>query len=174
MISRMVDQKGFDLLGQISEACQRLGASFVLLGSGEPRYEAQWRELAESTTDRIGVRIGFDDALGASDGRRGRYVPDAVTVRAVRTESDVQPPIRDGAGGSRDRWGSLTPSTMWTTSQEEGQGLRSLITRRSALLGALGRALQMFENRPAWRRIQEAGMREDFSWDASARVRQGI
>jgi starch synthase len=38
-----------------------------------------------------------------------------------------------------------------------------------ALLGALGRALEMFGNRPAWRRIQRAGMREDFSWDASAR-----
>jgi starch synthase len=38
-----------------------------------------------------------------------------------------------------------------------------------ALLSALGRALEMFESRPAWSRIQSAGMREDFSWDASAR-----
>jgi starch synthase len=38
-----------------------------------------------------------------------------------------------------------------------------------ALIGALGRALEMFENRQAWRRVQRAGMRNDFSWDASAR-----
>jgi starch synthase len=38
----------------------------------------------------------------------------------------------------------------------------------AALLGALGRGLEMFGNRPAWRRIQKAGMRADFSWDASA------
>jgi len=38
-----------------------------------------------------------------------------------------------------------------------------------ALLRTLGRAVEMFENRPAWRRIQRAGMSEDFSWDASGR-----
>ena len=63
MISRLVDQKGFDLLGQLSEALPALGASFVLLGSGEQRFETQWRELALRHPNRVGVRIGFDDAL---------------------------------------------------------------------------------------------------------------
>ena len=63
MISRMVDQKGFDLLDQISDTLPALRASFVLLGSGEPRFEARWRELATRHPNRIGVRIGFDDAL---------------------------------------------------------------------------------------------------------------
>ena len=43
MISRLVDQKGFDLLGQLSEALPALGASFVLLGSGEQRFETEGR-----------------------------------------------------------------------------------------------------------------------------------
>ena len=38
-----------------------------------------------------------------------------------------------------------------------------------AFLGALGRALELFDDQPAWRRVQRAGMGGDFSWDASAR-----
>jgi starch synthase len=50
-----------------------------------------------------------------------------------------------------------------------GTGFTFLDYSPLALLGALGRALVMFEDRPTWRRIQRAGMREDFSWEASAR-----
>ena len=59
MISRMVDQKGFDLLDQISDALPALRASFVLLGSGEPRFEAQWRGLADRhpSADRCANRV---------------------------------------------------------------------------------------------------------------------
>ncbi len=63
MISRMVDQKGFDLLDQLSDALPALHASIVLLGSGEPRYEARWKELATRHPNRIGVKVGFDDGL---------------------------------------------------------------------------------------------------------------
>jgi starch synthase len=38
------------------------------------------------------------------------------------------------------------------------------------LLAALSRAVEAFSNRPLWRRTQQAGMRQDFSWDASARA----
>ena len=52
-----------------------------------------------------------------------------------------------------------------------GQGTGFTFERYTpeALVAALRRALALFGNRPAWRRIQKAGMRQDFSWDASAR-----
>jgi glycogen synthase len=40
----------------------------------------------------------------------------------------------------------------------------------AALLAALSRAIEAFANRPLWRRIQQAGMQQDFSWEASARA----
>src|SRR5688572_7973897 len=63
MISRMVDQKGFDLIASLSGELPRLPASFVVLGTGEARYEALWRQLAAAHPDRIGARIGFDESL---------------------------------------------------------------------------------------------------------------
>jgi starch synthase len=168
MISRMVDQKGFDLLGEISEALPALGASIVLLGSGEPRFEAQWRELAIRHPNRIGVRIGFDDALahlveGGADLflMPSRFEPCGLNQMYSLRYGTV--PVVHATGGLFD--------TVHNVDEGSGGGTGFTFTEYSAvaLLGALGRALQMFENRPAWRRIQTAGMREDFSWDASAR-----
>ena len=59
----MVDQKGLDLIAQIAHELPRTGARFVILGTGEPRYEEMWRSLARTYPDRIGVKIGFDERL---------------------------------------------------------------------------------------------------------------
>src|SRR5581483_4982080 len=63
MISRMVDQKGFDLIAGAAADLVALDASFVVLGTGEPRYQDLWRTLAARHPDRIGARIGFDESL---------------------------------------------------------------------------------------------------------------
>jgi starch synthase len=61
--------------------------------------------------------------------------------------------------------------TVRDVGERSGKGTGFLFVEYTpaALLRALARALEMFENHPAWRRIQKAGMREDFSWDKSAR-----
>ena len=63
MVSRLVDQKGFDLLAELAIGSRPLDATWVLLGSGDPGYEELWRRLASAHPDRVAVRIGFDDRL---------------------------------------------------------------------------------------------------------------
>ena len=63
MVSRMVDQKGFDLIAATLEDLVQLDAAFVVLGTGEPRYQDMWRAFAARYPDRVGVRIGFDESL---------------------------------------------------------------------------------------------------------------
>ena len=63
MISRMVDQKGFDLIAALADELPRLDAIFVVLGTGEPRYQDLWTALAAALSRSLGVRIGFDEAL---------------------------------------------------------------------------------------------------------------
>jgi starch synthase len=168
MISRMVDQKGFDVLGAVSDALPVLGASFVLLGSGDPRYEAQWRDLAVRHPSRIGVRIGFDDALahlieGGADLflMPSRFEPCGLNQMYSLRYGTV--PVVRATGGLFDTVRDVDPTSG------KGTGFTFVDYSPIALLAALGRALKTFENRSAWRRIQQAGMREDFSWDASAR-----
>ncbi len=168
MISRMVDQKGFDLLDQLSDALPALNASFVLLGSGEPRHEERWKQLAARHPNRIGVKIGFDDGLahlveGGADMflMPSRFEPCGLNQMYSLRYGTV--PVVRATGGLFD--------TVHEVDRTTGRGTGFTFVEYSpvALLAALGRALEMFENRPTWRRIQAAGMGEDLSWDASAR-----
>jgi starch synthase len=114
------------------------------------------------------VRIGFDDGLahlieGGADIflMPSRFEPCGLNQMYSLRYGTV--PVVRATGGLFD--------TVHDVDEKSGRGTGFTFIEYtpSALLGALGRALELFENRPAWRRIQRAGMREDFSWDASAR-----
>jgi len=174
MISRMVDQKGFDLLAALAETLPELGATIVLLGTGERRYEDLWRDLAARFPDRIGVRIGFDEGLahlmeGGADiflmpsrfepcGLNQMYSLRYGTVPVVRATGGLYDTVQDVAAGGRG------------SGRRTGTGFTFEEYSPAALLTAVQRAVEMFADRPAWRRIQQAGMRRDHSWDASARA----
>src|SRR5690606_1144671 len=63
MVSRMVDHKGFDLIATAADQMMGLDAQFCFLGSGDPRYEALVRHLANSHSDKVAAVIGFDNGL---------------------------------------------------------------------------------------------------------------
>ena len=87
MISRMVAQKGLDLIAEVADELPRLDATFVVLGTGEAKYQNLWTGMAARHPRKIGVQIGFEEALAHSHrGRRG-HLPDAVPVRALWPES---------------------------------------------------------------------------------------
>ena len=52
-------QKGLDLLAEAVDELAGLGATLVVLGSGERRYVEMWREAAARRPHTIGVRIGY-------------------------------------------------------------------------------------------------------------------
>ncbi|MBV9229488.1 MAG: glycogen synthase, partial [Chloroflexi bacterium] len=62
IVSRLVDQKGFDLIAEIAAELCKLPLQLVVLGTGHQSYEQLFRELATSTGN-VRVRIGFDVAL---------------------------------------------------------------------------------------------------------------
>ena len=167
LISRMVDQKGFDLLADIADELPRLGAAVVLLGSGERRYEDLWLALATRHPDRVAVHIGFDERLAhlieaGADlflmpsrfepcGLNQMYSLRYGTVPLVRATGGLADTVQnfDAASGS---------GTGFTFDEYSPQ----------ALLGTLRWALGVFMDRRTWRRMQQAGMRQDHSWAASA------
>jgi starch synthase len=168
IISRMVDQKGFDLLAQLSSELVRLDAAFAVLGSGEPRYQDLWRDLAVRRPDRIGAHIGFDEGLahlieaGADMflmpsrfepcGLNQMYSLRYGTVPVVRAVGGLADTVRDCVPGRRQSTGFVFEEYA-----------------PSALLDALRRALALFKDRRTWRALQLTGMRADYSWDRSAR-----
>ncbi len=161
MVSRMTDQKGFDLIAALADDLPRLDARFVVLGTGDPRYQDLWTTLASRYPDRIGARIGFEERLahlieGGADMflMPSRFEPCGLNQMYSLRYGTV-PVVRE-VGGLAD---TVTPRNGFTFKEYTAD----------ALLGALGRALAAYRNRARWRALQLAGMREDHSWDRSAR-----
>jgi starch synthase len=167
MISRMVDQKGFDLIAEIAAELPRLDASFVVLGTGEARYQNLWTGLAARHPQKIGVHIGFEEALahlieGGADIflMPSRFEPCGLNQMYSLRYGTV--PVVRAVGGLADTVNDYVPGSPQSTGFvfEEYTG--------AALLSTLRRALEVFEDRPRWRALQQAGMRQDNSWDRSA------
>jgi starch synthase len=116
----------------------------------------------------IAARIGFDEGLahlieGGADIflMPSRFEPCGLNQMYSLRYGTV--PVVRATGGLSDTVRDVDPETC------KGTGFRFVEYTPEALLAAIRRALAAFGNRPLWRRIQKAGMREDFSWAASAR-----
>ena len=168
MISRLVDQKGFDLIAALADELPRLPASFTLLGTGERRYEDMWLGLASRHPGRIGAKIGFSEALAHTIEAGAdlflmpsRFEPCGLNQMYSLRYGTV--PLVRATGGLADTVRNLDPATG------DGTGFTFAEYSPQALLGTLRWALSIYPDRALWRRMQEAGMEQDFSWTASAR-----
>ena len=169
IVSRLVDQKGFDLVAQVADSLADLGPAFVVLGSGEARYEHMWRTLAARRPDRFGVRLGFDEHLahlieGGADMflMPSRYEPCGLNQMYSLRYGTV--PIVRATGGLVD---SVVP---WDAATRKGTGFLFADYSGDAMLAALAEAVRVFADRTAWARLQQNGMKVDFSWDKAAKA----
>jgi starch synthase len=186
MISRMVEQKGFGLIAELGNLLPALDAGFVVLGTGEARFEDMWRKLALAHPDRIGVRVGFDEQLahlveaGADMflmpsqwepcGLNQMYSLRYGTVPVVRGVGGLADTVRDYVpSASRPAREAPKVKTPRTPSPVASTGFVFTDYSAAALLDALQRALALFKDQRKWRTLQAAGMKQDHSWDRSAR-----
>jgi starch synthase len=161
MVSRMVDQKGLDLIAALGDELTRLDASFVVLGTGEPAYQDFWTRLAAAHPDRIGARIGFDERLahlieGGSDIflMPSRFEPSGLNQMYSMRYGTV--PVVHAVGGLAD---TVTTRTGFVFNDYTP----------AALLACLSRALKACRDGRKWLALQRAGIARDFSWDRSAK-----
>ncbi len=167
MVSRLVDQKGFDLLAALGDSLLSLGAAFVVLGSGEPRYQEMWQALADQAPDRVAFRAGFDEPLAhlIEAGADIFLMPSKFEPCGLNQMYSLRygtVPVVHAVGGLDDT------IENWNGRTGAGTGFKFRAYTPEALRGALVKALAAFEDRAAWRAMQRAGMSRDFSWSASA------
>jgi starch synthase len=170
MISRMVDQKGFDLIAAAAGELATLGAAFVVLGTGDPRYQDLWRQLAAQYPDRIAARIGFDERLahlieGGADLflMPSRFEPCGLNQMYSLRYGTV--PVVRRVGGLAD---TVTDQAAESVGPARPNGFVFEDYTPEALLSTLRRALGVFQHQEAWRALQVAGMEADHSWHRSA------
>ena len=173
MVSRLSSQKGFDLVLQIAEDAVKLKALLVILGEGDEIYQSALVDLSRKHGENIAVRIGFDDPL-AHRIMAGAdmllipslYEPCGLTQMYALKYGTV--PIVRATGGLDDTIEPFDPA------KKSGNGFKFGPYKAEALLGAVQEAFLVFRNKEAWKTLMLNGMKEDFSWDRSARRYLGI
>ena len=167
IVSRLVDQKGFDLIAELAALLPSYG-SFAVLGTGDPRYEGLFRDLAAKFPERFAVKIGFDESLahlieGAADIflMPSRFEPCGLNQMYSMRYGTV--PIVRATGGLDDTVADYNDAAG------TGTGFKFVPYTATALVEAMKRARVAFANPSAWKKLQVAGMAQDFSWDRSAR-----
>jgi starch synthase len=167
IVSRFADQKGFDLIAEEAADLMKEDLAIVALGTGQPEYERLFQQLAEKYPGRVGVRIGYDNALAhkieaGSDMflMPSRYEPCGLNQIYSLRYGTI--PIVRATGGLDDTIENYNPKThLGTGFKFDGYSGREL-------LGCVKAALKTYREPKSWRTVQTNAMGKDFSWKASA------
>lgn len=172
-IGRMVEQKGIDLVLEILPTLmEREKVQLVVLGSGDPRLEQALQSMAEHYPGRCCIRTGYDEALAhrieaGCDAflMPSRYEPCGLNQLYSLRYGTV--PIVHRTGGLADTVVDVNPASLLDGS---ATGFVFEGAQSDALLEAIDRTIAFFR-RPGvwWHKLATTGMKQDFSWDASAR-----
>ncbi len=171
VVSRLAIQKGFDLIEAALSNLMHFNAQWIILGSGEQKYENMFQALHEQMPDKVGVYIGYNEALAhlveaGSDiflmpshyepcGLNQIYSLKYGTVPVVRKTGGLADTVQD--------WNEYN-----TYGLDTGNGFSFIDYNPKPLVHAVQRALGDYHNKPVWTKIQQNGMKKNFSWQDSA------
>ena len=167
-VSRLTEQKGFDLLNAVAEEmlaeCQ-----IVILGTGEKLYEDYYRSLAEKYPGRFSANILFSEELS-----RRIYAGADMFLMPSRFEPcglSQMISMRYGTIPVVRRTGGLADSVIpYNNDTGEGTGFGFNNYNAHELLFTVQAGCRLYTQSPvAWENLQRQAMSTDFSWDASAR-----
>jgi len=166
-ITRLADQKGFDILLPIMEDILKEDVTFVLLGTGKKEYEAAFTELAKKYPDKIAAVIDFRGPLahlieaGADMFLMpSRYEPCGLNQMYSMAYGTV--PIVRKTGGLAD---TVTAANL---EKNLGNGFVFEKYDSKALLTIVNEAVRAFKDKKGWHRLQQRAMEFDSSWEKSA------
>jgi len=172
VVSRLTPQKGFDLLLEALPLIMQLPVDILVLGSGDQKLEKALKQAALKYPSRIGVKLGYDEKIAhlivaGADALLipSRYEPCGLTQMYAQRYGTI--PVAHGVGGLADTIIDIPP---FSEDIADATGVLFWEFSASALVEALQRLVFVYGNTLLWRDLQRAGMREDFSWEGSARA----
>jgi starch synthase len=166
VISRLSWQKGLDLLLESLPTVLGEGMQLALLGSGDADLQNGFRAAAEANPGKIGVVIGYDEALAHSIQAGAdvllvpsRFEPCGLTQLCALRYGAV--PVVSRVGGLED---TVVDADRMAIASGTATGFKFGPVTTQNLVATLRRAQTVFRGKPAWRKIQQNGMSTDVSW----------
>jgi starch synthase len=173
IISRLVDQKGFDLIACVFAEILDMDVQLVILGTGEQRYESMFRHAASIYPDKVSANMKYD----------------AVLAQRIYAGSDIflMPSLFEPCGLSqlfslrygtipivRETGGLNDTIKAYDERTGEGNGFSFANYNAHDMLYTIRRAVDFYKKKDVWRKLIQRCMDQDFSWDTSAKEYENI
>ncbi len=168
-ISRLVEQKGFDLvISALSKILADEDVQYVVLGTGDPALERALAEMQTVHPKKVSIRVKYDEGLAhrieaGSDlfVMPSRFEPCGLNqIYSLRYGT---PPIVRAVGGLDDT------IVDFDAHSETGTGFKFSEYTPAALEETWRRALRTYRTVRQFTALQKRAMAQDFSWAASAK-----
>lgn len=165
VISRLVDQKGFDLIEKVMPELMKLNVQMIVLGTGEEKYQKFLKNAEKKYKNKLAVHIGFDEALAhqieaAADMylMPSKFEPCGLNQMYSLKYGTV--PIVRNTGGLAD--------TIIDYRKPNGNGFLFNDYDPKELIKTIKQAVDLFSDKVKWNKLARQGMALDFSWKVSA------
>ncbi|MDD3428993.1 MAG: glycogen synthase GlgA [Oscillospiraceae bacterium] len=167
LVSRLTDQKGLDLISCVMEEMVDEHTQFVIIGTGDERYESMFRYYAQKYPQRVSANICYADKLArklyaSADAflMPSRFEPCGLT-QLIAFRYGTVPIVRE-TGGLKD---TVQPVNEYTG---EGNGFSFSNYNAHEMLHVVNYAKHIyFDEKILWNKLIEQGITKDFSWDVS-------
>lgn len=169
IVSRLTDQKGFDLIDCVMEQICAENVQLVVLGTGERRYEDMFRYYADKYSDRVSANIYYSEPMShkiyaSCDAFLMPSLFEPCGLSQLMSLRYGTLPIVRETGGLRD--------TVEAYNEVDGSGTGFSFANYNAheMLSIINYAKKVFyHDKAAWNGMQKRAMEKDFSWNSSAR-----
>lgn len=170
LVSRLVDQKGIDLFMPILEdVINYSNANFILMGSGDKKYEDYFNAMAQRYPNRFKCYIGYSDDVaqkiyaGADIFLMPSKFEPCGLGQMIAMRYGTLPLVRE-TGGLKD--------TVEPYNKYNGKGTGFSFTNYNAfnLKDVMFFAIDTYNDKAAWKNLVKQAMDKDYSWNKSAQA----
>ncbi len=171
MISRLVEQKGLDIILEMLPKLLDLPVQLVILGTGETHYEIQLCEWFKKHPQQIHVTIGYNETLAHSiEAASDMYLMPSMFEPCGLNQLYS---LRYGSLPIVTQVGGLVDTVINATSTNIANGVANgfMLKRQTTdeLLNTIKQALTLYKKTKTWRQLQINAMSYDASWSTSAK-----
>lgn len=172
VVSRFAEQKGLDLLMEVTPQLLELPVQLAILGNGDKKIQRTVRDLWRQYPGKIGAVIGFSEALShqIEAGADMFIMPsrfEPCGLNQMYSQRYGTPPVVHATGGLAD---SVVDCNMVTLADGTASGFVFNGMRAENLFDAIKRAVDLYHHKRKWRSLCKNCMGKDFSWELSAKA----
>ena len=167
MVTRLTNQKGFDILTEAMSELFKKELQIVILGTGEQNYHELLKKYQVKYSTKMGLELAYDNKLAhqIEAGSDMFLMPSNFEPCGLNQMYSLRYgtiPIVTSVGGLDDTIKSFDPKA------HEGNGFKIEEYTKEALIKAVNTAIAAFKNKSTWKELASRAMGYDFSWDHTA------